>query len=170
MTITGTGIVDWSNHGVGGKSLTLPGGGFNPPERRVRSGDQAQDVPYYTAPEFACHVTTVRLPETTDVKHWSYNSSFDTRMFGRNYYRAFELREGAIRMVRGSRVEQQEIDAALARRDNDRISAFDNSMAKVSYDPAGARAAGQSKGSVPATYEIDWAADNVPCLSSAAGG
>jgi transglutaminase-like putative cysteine protease len=170
MIVTGTGTVDWSNQGVGGKSLTLPGGGFNPPERRVRSADQAQDAPYYNAPEFACHVTTVRLPEATDVRHWSYNTSFDTRMFGRNYYRAFELREGAIRMVRGSRVEQQEIDAAVARRDNDRIGAFDNSMARISYNPADATAATQSKRSVPATYEIDWTADDVPCLSPVAGG
>lgn len=170
LTISGTGTVDWDDAGGGSKSLILPGGGFNPPARRARAADQNQNLPYHNTPEFACHVTTVRLPEATNPRHWSFNTAFDTRIFGRNYYRAFELRDGAIRMVRGSRVEQQEIDAAAARRDNDRIAAFDNTMARISYDPTGARSAAASGRSVPATYEIDWTADNVPCLSPAAGG
>ena len=91
-------------------------------------------------------------------------------MFGQNYYRAFDLRAGAIRMIRGFRVERQEIDAATARRDNDRIAAFDNSMAWVFFNPAAhAEPVGSGK-LVPATYDIDWTADNVPCLSEAARG
>ena len=77
------------------------------------------------------------MPQDTRAQHWSFNTSFDTRMFGRNYYRAFELREGAIRMVRGSRIEQQEIEASAAQRDNARIASFDNSMALIVYDPSG---------------------------------
>jgi hypothetical protein len=170
MTISGTGTVDWDDDGDGAKSLTLPGGGFNPPEKRVRPAGQDQDAPYYNQPEFDCHVTTVRFPEATKARHWSYNTTFDTRIFGRNHYRAFDLRDGAIRMVRGSRVEQQEIDAATAKRDNGRIATFDNSMARISYDPSHDNSAAQADRRVPATYEIDWTADRVPCLSSAAGG
>jgi hypothetical protein len=88
-------------------------------------------------------------------------------MFGRNYYRAFELRDGSIRMVRGSRVEQQEIDAVAARRDNARIVEFDNSMAWIFYDPSRQKTSVGSGGSVPATYDFDWTASEVPCASSA---
>jgi transglutaminase-like putative cysteine protease len=168
LTISGTGIVDWDNHGVGGKSLTLPGGGFSPPARRVRPAEQNQDLPFYNEPEFGCHVTTVRLPTSTNARQWSFNTTFDTKIFGRTYYRAFERRDGEIRMVRGLRVEQEEIDAAAARKDNDRIGAFDNSMARISYSPIVATDTARPSGSVPATYEIDWSADGVPCLPPAA--
>ena len=167
LTIRGTGTIDWEDDGEGGKSLALPGGGFSPPDRRVRSADQSQDVPFYTKPEYDCHVTTVRLPASTQARHWSSKPSFDQRMFGRNFHRAWELRDGAIRMVRGSRVEQPEIDAATARRDNARIGAFDNSMAWITYDPSGEKASVGRGEKVPATYDFDWTAAEVPCLSPA---
>lgn len=164
LTISGSGTINWDDDGDGAKSLTLPGGGFSPPQRRIRPAEQKQDLPYYNEPEFNCYVTTVRLPQATKADHWSHNSSFQTRIFGRTYYRAFELHDGAVRMVRGSRVEQREIDAAAAKRDNVNITAFDNSMASIYYDPADKQSPGKAKASVPATYEIDWTADHVPCL------
>jgi hypothetical protein len=167
LTISGTGTVDWDDDGDGARSLALPGGGFSPPEKRVRPADQDQDAPYYIKPEFTCHVTTLRLPASTRPAHWSFNSTFDTRMFGRNYYRAFDLRDGAIRMVRGSRVERLEIDAATAARDNARIGAFDNSMAWANYDPSGKGPEAKSGTRVPAIDEIDWTAPQVPCVASA---
>lgn len=168
LTISGTGTVDWQDDGNGARSLTLPGGGFSPPERRARSTEQNQDLPFYNESGFACHVTTVRLPDSTHASHWSFNSGFDTRMFGRNYYRAFELRDGAIRMVRGSRIERRELEAAIVRRDNARIAAFDNTMALITYRPMRGRTDATAGTRVPATYEIDWTADRVPCLSSGA--
>ncbi|MFN3389798.1 MAG: transglutaminase domain-containing protein, partial [Allosphingosinicella sp.] len=170
MTIVGTGPADWEDEGDGSWSMILPGGGFNPPARRVRPADQDQDLPYYNAPEFSCHVTTVRLPEGTKPEHWSFNTEFDTSIFGRTYYRGFDLRDGAIRMVRGSRVEKQEIDAETARRDNKRIAAFDNSMARISYDPADETPEADAGPPVPATWEIDWTAPAVPCLASMTKG
>lgn len=166
LTVRGTGTVDWDDDGDGAKSLTLPGGGFNPPERRVRATNQNRDVPFYSKLEYSCDVTTVRLPSSTQAKHWSSSASFDTRLFGRNYYRAWELRDGSIRMVRGSRVEQPEIDPAAAERDNARIAAFDNSMGRIFYDPSGQDASVGSGEKVPATYDLDWTARNVPCASS----
>jgi hypothetical protein len=167
LAVGGTGTIDWSDEGGGSKSLTLPGGGFIPPDRRIRPAEQKQDAPYYNEPEFTCHATTVRLPESSRTSGWYFNKSFDQRMFGRNYYRAFELRDGAIRMVRGSRIEQREFDPATAQRDNGKIAGFDNSMALITYDPGHK---GQTAGkTVPATYEIDWTGDRVPCLSSMAG-
>jgi hypothetical protein len=167
LTISGTGAVDWDDDGGGAKSLVLPGGGFSPPERRVRAADQDQNAPFYTEPEYDCHVTTVRLPSSTQAKQWSAKGSFDTRLFGRNYYRAWELRDGSIRMVRGSRIEQPEIDASAARRDNERIAAFDNSMGWIAFNPSGRRASVGSGENVPATYDFDWTAGDVPCVHPA---
>jgi hypothetical protein len=169
LTISGTGALDWEGSTGEERALILPGGGFNPPERRARSGEQDQNVPYYTEPKFTCFVTTVRLPDSTQPSNWSYNTSYDMNMFGRTFHRAFELRDGSIRMVQGSRVEQPEIDAGTARRDNARIAAFDNSMARISYDrsrPGSHAGTGQR---VPTTDEIDWTASNVPCLRPPAG-
>lgn len=166
VTMSGTGSAEWNVRPDGIKTMTLPGGGFSPPARRVRPSGQNQDAPYYNAPEFSCDVTTVRLPEGTNALHWSFNSAFDMRIFGVNYYRAFELRDGSIRMVRGLRVEQREVDPASARRDNARISSFDNSTAVITYDPDGEERTATSRTRVPATGEIDWTADQVPCLGS----
>lgn len=166
LTISGTGKVDWDDDGDGVRSLALPGGGFSPPERRVRAADQDQDSPYYNKPDYSCHVTTVRLPSNTRHGQWSHKDDIDTRIFGRAYYRAFELRAGALRMIRGSRIEQKEIDAASAGRDNARIAGFDNSMAWITYDPSGQNPIDRKSKPVPATYEIDWTADDVPCRST----
>ncbi len=167
LTISGTWELDWDDDGDGGRSLALPGGGFNPPEKRMRSADQNQDLPFYKAPEYDCRVTTLRLPTTTNATNWTFKSGFDTRIFGMNYYRAFDVRDGSIRMIRGLRVEQQEIDAASARQDNGRIASFDNSKAWVFYSPDGGGLPDPSRKVVPTTYDIDWTADIVPCLSAA---
>lgn len=167
LTIKGTWKLDWEDDGNGARSIALPGGGFNPPERRGRAADQDQDLPYSNKPDFNCHVTTIRLPATTRSGQWASKPGFDTHIFGRNYFRAFALRGGAIRMIRGSRVEREEIDATTARQDNERIAAFDNSMGYIFFDPAGQENPIAS-GNVPATDEVDWTADNVPCLSATA--
>lgn len=170
LTISGTGTVDWDDDGDGVKSVALPGGGFSPPEKRVRSAEQDQSLPYFNRPEYDCRATTVRLPAATRQGQWSHKADIDTRMFGKAYYRAFEMRGGTLRMVRGARIEQKEVDAASARRDNGRIASFDNSMAWITYDPNGRRPVDQTGKAVPATYEIDWAADNVPCMPQSAIG
>ncbi len=167
LIISGTGTVNWDDDGNGTKSLSLPGGGFSPPERRVRGPDGNQSAPFYTKPDYTCYVTTVRLPGSTEPKQWSSKPSFDTKLFGRNYHRAWELRDGAIRMIRGSRIEQPEIDPATAQRDNAQIAAFDNSMGWISYDPAGKKASVGGGETVPATYDFDWTASSVPCASPA---
>jgi hypothetical protein len=170
LSISGTGMVNWDDDGDGERSLALPGGGFSPPEKRVRAPGQDQNLPFFNEPEFDCRVTTVRLPRNTRSRQWSSKQGYDTHLFGKNYYRSFELRAGAIRMVRGLRVERQEIDAATARQDNERIAAFDNSMAWIFFDPAGQASPVATGTNVPATYEIDWSTDYVPCLSAASRG
>lgn len=166
LTIVGNGKINWEDDGDGAKSMALPGGGFSPPSKRIRAADQDQDLPYFSKSEYSCDVTTVRIPTNTKIDQWASKSGFDTRLFGRNYYRAFDFREGAVRMVRASRVEQQEIDAATAKRDNDRIAKFDNSMGYVYFDPTSKNYEVASDVKVPATYEIDWADEKAPCVAS----
>lgn len=167
LTISGTGTIDWDDEDDGGKGLSLPGGGFSPPDKKARPASKDQDIPFANSPEFSCHVTTVRLPSSTDTSKWTVNSSFDTMMFGKNYYRAFGFKDGAIRMIRGYRVYDREIEVALANRDNGRIAQFDNSMARIEYYPKG-RGNLEEVGFLPATYDIDWSAGSVPCLSTTA--
>lgn len=168
VTISGTWMVDWDNDGGGARSFALPGGGFSPPDRKARSTDQNQDLPYANQPEYSCRVTTVRLPSTTKAINWSSKPGFDIHIFGKNYYRAIDIRDGSVRMIRGFRVEREEIDAATARQDNGRVTAFDNSMAWINYDPTSRSPASSSANLVPTTDDIDWTADTVPCLSSSA--
>jgi len=168
LTITGTGTMDWDDDKDGARSMSLPGGGFSPPEKRVRAAEHDASIPYYAKPNFSCDVTTVRLPSGTKPQHWSSKPGFDTRLFGRNYYRAFDMRDDTIRMVRGSRTELREIDAATAKRDNARIAAFDNSMGWIFYDPQGTKASVGTGTLVPATYERDWTARDVPCTAATA--
>ena len=129
IAIVGTGTVDWDDDGNGVKSLALPGGGFNPPERRIRTKEQDQALPFYNKPDFSCHFTTVRLPSTTKAEQWSHKDDINNRMYGRAYYRAVDIYDGSLRMIRVSRIEQKEVDAAKAQRDNGRVALFDNSMA-----------------------------------------
>jgi transglutaminase-like putative cysteine protease len=164
-TIKGLGEVDWEDDEGDGKSLSLPGGGFSPPQRRVRPTEQDQRTAFYNDDaDFTCYVTTVRLPTLTKPSQWSFNKGFDTRLFGRNYYRTFGMRDGVISMIRGSRVEQREIAPEVVAQDNARLASFDNSMAVITYDGTNRRSDAPASANVPATYELDWTRSDVPCL------
>lgn len=87
LTLSGTGNPDWDKDDDGGWSLSLPGGGFSPPDRRAREAGQDQKAPYYNDPDYHCDVTTVRFPKATKDEEWSFNTLFDTVMYGQEYYR-----------------------------------------------------------------------------------
>lgn len=164
LSITGTGPVDWDRSGET-YDLSLPGGGFSPPERRQRPSQQDPAAPFYTQPSYSCHATTIRLPDETKLTNWGFNTTFDTLIYGRAYYRMMEKRDDrTIRLVRGSRVERSEISAAEAKRDNDRLTRFDNSKANITYDPGRTMEPWGRLSSVPAVYELDWTGADVPCL------
>lgn len=162
LKISGTGPVDWEGDEGGERWLTLPGGGFNPPDRRQRGSDQDKSAPFYQEPEFDCRVTSVRLPRQTAAKDWSYNTSFEKQFFGNNFRRSFERRDGTIRMVRSSKTWQTEITPAEAAKDNARLTDFDNSMARIFYDRNSADGPGSGK-KVAATFEGDWINDATSC-------
>lgn len=168
LTLAGSGTVDWEDDGDGKKSLSLPGGGFSPPNRRQRDPGQDQTAPFHNEPEFVCHVTTVRLPSTTTDQEWGFNSWFWNTMYGRLYYRAMRRQDGTIRLVRGSLVGLDEVAPEIAARDNARLANFDNSMATIRYTPGGKNLLDPAKfPAVPATWEIDWARPFPPCVPSA---
>lgn len=164
LEIVGVGTVEWESENENGRSLSLPGGGFSPPSRRQRSAEQTSSAPFYNEPDFNCYVTTVRLPSATKPENWAYNTTFDTTMFGRLYYRAFERKGSSIRMIRTSRIEQTEIDKQQAERDNARLPHFDNSRATISYTPGEIPHIPASQSGVPATYEGDWVHASDACL------
>lgn len=164
VKITGTWNLEWDDDGDGKRSVALPGGGFSPPERRVRAAQEERDVPFYKSPEYDCQVTTIRLPSTTDPANWTFNSSYDSDYFGGRYHRAFEKRNDTIRMVRGFRVQQPEISAAAAKADNSRVSEFDNSKAWIYFDPNDTDNSVPDGVRVPAVQEIDWTAEDGACL------
>jgi hypothetical protein len=166
LTIIGTGPVNWEDEEDGGRYVRLPGGGFNPPQRRQRSGGSAGKVPFFQPQDYNCHVTTVRLPTDTDINDWGFNTVFDTMLYGETFYRMMELRkeDRTLRLVRGNRVEQIEVAPEKAERDNGRLSEFDNSMAILSYSPGNMGEPWGRLEKVPATFEIDWTGPNPPCL------
>ncbi len=169
LEISGTGPVDWETGSTQSRSLSLPGGGFSPPDRRQHGNDATSTVPFYTQPGFDCYVTTVRLPTATAEKDWSFNTTFNRVMYGKIYRRSFERRAGAIRMIRANRTVQLEVAPSVAAADNGQLSRFDNSMAWIYYDPA---SFGRSPASetVPATYDIDWERNPDACLAPQPAG
>ena len=165
LKIRGIGPVDWDDEGSGAFDLILPGGGFSPPPRRQRPPNQDQTAPFYAQPTYSCYVTTVRLPEGTEAENWGFNSTFDTMLFGRAYYRMMEKGEdGSIRMVRGAKVIDPLLPSKRVKRDNDRLADFDNSMARINYDPGRTFESWGDLRKVPASYELDWTGSKVPCL------
>jgi hypothetical protein len=161
LIISGTGPLDWQEDGDR-RWLTLPGGGFYPPERKQRPADQDQDAPYYDDPTYNCRITTITLPDATEPENWSHNTAIDTSLYEHTYYRTWERSGRVIRMIRGSRTENPEVSTAIARRDNPRLALFDNSMARVEYTPTDESAEGI--GGSAAISNIDWAMSGGGCL------
>lgn len=164
LTVTGTGPIEWEGK-EGDYYLTLPGGGFIPPSRRVRPADSPPDVPFYKPHQYSCYVTTVKLPEATRMKDWSFNSTFDTDYFGESYYRMMELRnDRTMRMVSSKRVNATEQSIEQASRDNQRLDDFDDSMAFLEFDSFNGGWGDRVIVPVPAIGEFDWTGADALCL------
>jgi len=107
----------------------------------------------------------MRLPADTKLEEWSVNSWIDTILFGRVFYRRFQLApDHTLRFLRGSRVEQTEISSATAERDNGRLEHFDNSMALLYWQKGATEDQSDEQKLVPATFEFDWTSAAAPCL------
>jgi Domain of Unknown Function with PDB structure (DUF3857)/Transglutaminase-like superfamily len=166
LKVSGMGKTNWELSKQGVHTLALPKGGNPAPNRRARVSESDMDVPFYSKPFYHCYATTVRVPNSTRPEQWASKDDIDETFFGTRYHRAWEFRDGAIRMVVGTRVERLETDRAAAERDNERIASFDNSKGIISHDPRRTEGVIGRGERVPATYDLDWTADKVPCLSS----
>lgn len=165
LTIKGLNNPGWEGEKGGKRSLVLPGGGFSPPSRKQRTDDQDEQAPYYSAPNFTCYATTLRLPDNTPLSNWGFNSVFDTKIYGRLYYRMMERNsDRTIRLVRGSRVEENEISAAKATRDNERLDDFDNSKANITFNPDKTMEPWGHLDPVLPSTDPAWLSDDPPCL------
>ena len=162
LTISGTGPLDWTENGGQRRSMTLPGGGFSPPGRLQRSADQDQTAPFAANAGFDCTVTTVRLPRDTQPEQWSHNTAFGKFMYASSYRRMFERRGMEMRMIRVRRREMEETSAERAAADNARLADFDNSMARIEYDPDD-NFQSSARVPVPAADEVDWLTDTSAC-------
>lgn len=163
LEISGTGKVNWEKLGKS-RELALPGGGFSPPERLQRPAGKFEQVPFYNKPFFDCSVTTVLIPTSTPQREWSFSNNFNYTFFGDTFRRSFEIRDGAVRMIRARRTVQTEISAASAAADSARLDKFDNSKGVIFHDPGSTTVKDLSE-VVPGAYDMDWVENDSACLA-----
>ena len=141
LTFSGTWRLDWQGSDGAGRSYSMPGGGFYPPDERHRAKEQDQDAPWQreSFPKFECYTTTVHLPEAKGGLHW-YNGSepMNQRLAGQIYWRASGLTDNVIRFVMSSNVYVPEITAAEANSVNAIIPNFNNNQSTV-YEARGGK-------------------------------
>jgi hypothetical protein len=176
LAMEGEGKLDWDGDDAKGRSLTLPGAGFTPPDEYKRPKEQDQAAPWLTDyPRYRCWVTTIRLPPAGPKRGWTYLSEpVNRRLGGVAYWREAELREGVMRTVMSRRVYTPEVTAAEALAVNQALPTFDNKMSMVAEGPAkivkainpkpvtGAPAFGAKDPDA-----IDWSSPDAPCAAPA---
>jgi hypothetical protein len=168
LTMSGDGKPDWEGDHAKGRSLTIVGAGFFPPEELKRPREQDQAAPWKTDfPRFRCWATAIRLPASPDGWTWRYRASaMDRRLGGRALWRTADLRDNVIRTVMSSRYFQPEISPEEAAEQNAAIPGFDNAMSMVF------QARASEAGSVPANGpappfddDTNWLESSTRCLS-----
>jgi len=176
ITVSGPAELDWdvdrdSELGKMAK-LSLPGGGFYPPNKKERPAAQDQSAPFVNKPKkFSCSVTRVRLPDL-DENSWIIKArSIDQNIGGVAYYRVANLEGGTVSMIRSSRTFANEVSSAEAEKSNKMIPDFDNSMAWVKsvskklgdgFDELGDRR-------LPDFDAVNWVEDPWACRSGKTG-
>jgi len=134
LTFVGTWNLDWQGTDGTGRSYSLPGAGFYPPDERHRPKEQDQAAPWAreSFPSFKCWTTTVHLPDSRKAWHWAYDARpMNQRLAGAAYWRASGLKDGVIRTVMSNNVYLPEITAEEAETVNKVIPAFNNAQSSV---------------------------------------
>ncbi|GHD00268.1 hypothetical protein GCM10019060_33710 [Novosphingobium pokkalii] len=167
LSAQGLGDMDWEELDGGSHRYTLPGAGFNPPERLRRPADQDQTLPYETDyPAFRCWVTTVRLPAPGDTEMWRYHAAPVNRSLGGvAYWRQAGLTGNVMRTVMSRRVLLPEVSAAQAAELNRQIPGFDNDMSSVYDQPLFKGAQRPKDDPAPFADDTDWLAAKTPCTA-----
>ncbi|HTN40957.1 MAG TPA: DUF3857 domain-containing protein [Asticcacaulis sp.] len=134
LTFTGTWRLDAKGSKNDGRSYSLPGAGFYPPDERHRAKEQNQSAPWLTEkfPGFKCWTTTVHLPEPYKGWHWDYDAEpMNQRLAGTAYWRNSGLKGDIIRIVMSRNIYLPEITVAEANAVNDIIPSFNNNQSSV---------------------------------------
>lgn len=171
LSMTGTGKPDWTGSAGDGRSLTIAGAGFYPPDLRRRSADQDQTATWATEfPRFRCYATTIKLPLRRAGWHWTYSSKpVAVTLGGTQYWRRATLAGGVMRTLMSSRAMGPEISAADARRTNEAIPSFNNDVSTVFEASDPAKLVPTAASGMPFGDTVDWVGDPAPCLPYAAG-
>lgn len=162
--LTGEGKPDWSGDDKDGRSLTIAGAGFVPPDTMKRPKDQDQTAAWAVEfPRYRCWATTIRLPTDTGKWRWTYYAdAMDARMGGVAYWRAAGLTDGVMRTVMSRKSYVPEISPADATSLNGQIAGFNNNMSSV-YQVASKSAAKGTSSTAPFGDAADWVGDARSC-------
>jgi len=156
ISFTGTWRLDWETNGGSGRSYSLPGGGFYPPDERHRPPEQDQTAPWVreSFPKFSCSTTTVHLPESRKGWTWTYEAKpMNRRLAGEVYWRASGQQGNTVRMVLSSNIYLPEITAVEAKAVNALIPTFNNRQSSVYEVPDTGR---PSVAPLPFGDNADW--------------
>lgn len=164
LSVTGTARPDWSGNNKEGRSLTIWGAGFIPPDTLRRPREQDASAPWLTDfPRFRCWASTIRVPKAGAGRTWSYDAdAMNRKIGGVVYWRKSGMRGDVIRTVMSRSVEIPEITADEAKAQNEAIAGFNNNMSSVFEADSPST---QSVGALPFGDGVDWATDDSACIA-----
>lgn len=164
LSLTGTGQPDWSGNDKDGRSLTIWGAGFIPPDTLRRPREQDASAPWLTDfPRFRCWASTIRMPKAGAGRTWSYDAdAMNRKIGGVVYWRKAGMSGDVVRMVMSRSVEIPEISADEAKAQNEAIAGFNNNMSSVFEADAPSP---PSIGALPFADGVDWATDDSACIA-----
>ncbi len=172
LSMSGQGKPDWTGDDEEGRTLGIPGAGFNPPEELRRPAEQDQTAPWVTDfPTYKCWVTTIKLPAADAKWHWDYSADpVDERLGGVAYWREAYLKGGVMRTIMSRRVELPEITRAMAEDLNTRLTGFDNHVSQVfqrlNADAVAPASQPARLGDWAGATAADWMDAATPCAAS----
>ena len=167
VKMTGTWRLDWQGNDSDGYSLSMPGGGFYPPDERHRPKEQDQSAPWERSkfPYYQCWATTIHLPPNRTGWRWRHNvNPMNQTIGGTQYWRIAGMRNEEVRSVMSNRILVPEISAAEAESVNKAIPSFDNLHSTVSEESANEPNFGsQSGNALPFADDSSWAQISAAC-------
>lgn len=167
LELTGRGNPGWRGEAGNGRSLTIPGAGFYPPNPLRRPKDQDQTAPWLVDfPRFRCSATTIRLPKAGGSLGWSlYAEPMNRRLGGVLYWRNAGLSGNTVRTVMSTRGYEAEATAEEAEVVNRAIPNFNNNMSNVAEVTPERIIKGVSS-KLPFDDGVDWLNAPTPCSPS----
>jgi hypothetical protein len=163
LTLIARGNPGWTGDVRQGRTLTLPGAGFYPPDPMRRPLDQDQTAPWtVNFPHFKCWATTVHLPPAAHGFAWSlYADPMNRTLGGKIYWRASGFSGNIVRTVMSSHSIEPEANATEAAVVNRAIPGFNNNMSNVAEEPPGNVL--KSSHVLPFADSVDWVNGPAPC-------